>query len=152
MFITESHPTLCDLIDCSLLGSSVYGILQARILEWIAVPFSRGSSWPRDRSPVSCIANGFFIIWAAGRLYLIHMLPVFDSFTSDSPVFDLPLDHHPAPWSYILNSLVAFLPLSILNTIFLRVSSLLGNLSYSSVFNISKRLLFQLSHFLWATD
>ena len=44
VLVTQSRPTLCDLVDCSLLGSSVYGILQARILEWIAVPFSRGSS------------------------------------------------------------------------------------------------------------
>ena len=152
VLVTQSCPNLYGSMDCSLPGSSVHGILQARILEWVAISFSRGSSQPRDWTQVSCIAGRFLTIWAAGRLYLIHMLPVFDSFTSDSPVFDLPLDHHPAPWSYILNSLVAFLPLSILNTIFLRVSSLLGNLSYSSVFNISKRLLFQLSHFLWATD
>ena len=42
MFITQSYLTLCDPMDCSLLGSSVYGILQARILEWVASPFSRG--------------------------------------------------------------------------------------------------------------
>ena len=41
-------PTLCNPMDCSLLDSSVHGILQARILEWVAVPFSRGSSQPRD--------------------------------------------------------------------------------------------------------
>ena len=48
---------------CSAPSSSVYGILQARILEWIAFPFSRGSSWPRDWTQVSCIAGGFFTIW-----------------------------------------------------------------------------------------
>ena len=46
--ITQSCPTLCDHMDCSLPGSSVRGILQARILEWVVVPFSRGSSQPRD--------------------------------------------------------------------------------------------------------
>ena len=48
-------PTLCDPMDCSPLGSSVHGILQVRILEWVAMPSSRGSSWPRDGtlSPVS---------------------------------------------------------------------------------------------------
>ena len=51
-------------MDCSLPGSSVHGILQARILEWVAISFSRGSSWPRDRTPVSCIAGRFFTIWA----------------------------------------------------------------------------------------
>ena len=45
---TQSRLTLCDHMDCSLSGSTVHGILQARILEWVAIPFSRGSSWPRD--------------------------------------------------------------------------------------------------------
>ena len=52
--------TLCDLMRCSLPGSSVHGILQARILEWIAIPFSRGSSQPRDGAQVSHIAGTFF--------------------------------------------------------------------------------------------
>ena len=50
-------PTLCDPMDCSPPGSSVHGILQARILEWVAIPFSRGSSTPRDQTQVSCIAD-----------------------------------------------------------------------------------------------
>ena len=48
----------------SLLGSSVLGILQARILEWVAISFSRESFWPRDQTLVSCIVGRFFIIWA----------------------------------------------------------------------------------------
>ena len=51
-------------MDCSLSDSSVHGILQARILEWVAISFSRGSSWPRDWTWVSCIAHRFFTIWA----------------------------------------------------------------------------------------
>ena len=51
-------------MDCSPPGSSVHGILQVRILKWVATPFSRGSSWPRDWTQVSCIAGGFFSIWA----------------------------------------------------------------------------------------
>ena len=51
-------------MDCSPPGSSVHGIFQARILEWVAVPFSRGSSRPRDRTQVSCTAGRFFSIWA----------------------------------------------------------------------------------------
>ena len=47
----QSCPTLCDPVDCSPPGSSVRGILQARTLEWVAIPFSRGSSQPRDRTP-----------------------------------------------------------------------------------------------------
>ena len=50
-------------MDCSPSGSSVCGILQA-ILEWVAVPFSRGSSWPRDQTWVFCIAGRFFTVWA----------------------------------------------------------------------------------------
>ena len=49
---------------CSLPGASVHGILQARILEWVAIPFSRGSPQPRDQTHISYIAGGFFIIWA----------------------------------------------------------------------------------------
>ena len=56
--------TLCDPMDCSLPGSSVHGIFQARILEWVAISFSRGSSWPRDRTQVSCIVGRRFTIWA----------------------------------------------------------------------------------------
>ena len=48
--VTQSCPTLCDPIDCSLPGSSVHGILQARVLEWIAISFSRGSSQPRAQT------------------------------------------------------------------------------------------------------
>ena len=57
-------PTLCDPIHCSPPGSSVYGILQARILEWVAIPFSWGSSQPRDRTWVSLNVGRFFTIWA----------------------------------------------------------------------------------------
>ena len=53
-------PTLCDPMDCSQPGSSVHGILQVRILEWVAIPFSRGSSQPKDRIQISCIAGRFF--------------------------------------------------------------------------------------------
>ena len=56
----QSCPTLCDPIDCNPPGSSVHGILQARILEWVAISYSRGSSRPRDRtqiSYVSCIGS-----------------------------------------------------------------------------------------------
>ena len=48
--VAQSYPTLCNPVDCSPPGSSVHGILQARILEWIAISFSSGSSRPRDRT------------------------------------------------------------------------------------------------------
>ena len=55
--VTQSCPTLSDPMDCSLLGFSLHGILQARILEWVAISFSRGASQPRDQTWVSCIAG-----------------------------------------------------------------------------------------------
>ena len=59
--VAQSCPALCDPVDRSPPGSSVHGISQARTLEWFAIPFSRGSSQPGDRTQVSCIAGGFFI-------------------------------------------------------------------------------------------
>ena len=56
--VTQSCPTLCDPIDFT-----VHEILQARILQWVAYPFSSGSSQPRNRTRVSCIAGGFFTNW-----------------------------------------------------------------------------------------
>ena len=49
-------PILCDPMNCGPPASSAHGILQARILEWVTIPFSRGSSWARGQTPVSCIA------------------------------------------------------------------------------------------------
>ena len=61
----QSHLTLCDPMDCSLPGSSVHGSFQARILEWVAISYSKGSSWPKDRTHVSCIS-------CTGRQVLYH--------------------------------------------------------------------------------
>ena len=66
--------TLCDPVDCSLSGSSVQGISQARILEWVAIPFSRGSSWPRNRTCISCTASGFFWVTREAQRKLIFLL------------------------------------------------------------------------------
>ena len=57
--VTQSCPTFCNPMDCSPQGSSIHGILQARILEWVAIPFSRGPFQPRDQTWVSCIAGRF---------------------------------------------------------------------------------------------
>ena len=59
----QSFPTLCDPVDCSPPGSYVCGILQAIILGWFALPFSKGSSQPMDWTLVPCIAGIFFTIW-----------------------------------------------------------------------------------------
>ena len=79
-------------MDCTPPGSSVHGMPQARTLEWVAIPFSRGSSRPRDRTPVSCTAGGFFTIWVTmnwrkyqqitypiNNFYLEHILPKYNS-------------------------------------------------------------------------
>ena len=63
MLVAPLCPNLWDLIDCSLPSSSVHGILQARILEWIAISFSRGCSHPRDRTRVSCLAGRSSTNW-----------------------------------------------------------------------------------------
>ena len=62
--VTQLCPTLCDHMDCSLPGSSLHGILQARVLEWVAISFSRGSSRPRDWTWVFCIPGRCFNLWA----------------------------------------------------------------------------------------
>jgi len=58
--VAQSCLTLCDPMDCSLPGSSFHGILQARVLEWVAISFSRGSSQPRDGTQVSRIPGRHF--------------------------------------------------------------------------------------------
>ena len=63
----QLHLTLWDPMHCSLSGSSVHGILQARILEWVAISFSRGSSLPSDRTRVSCIAGRLFTTEPPGK-------------------------------------------------------------------------------------
>ena len=71
MLVAQSCLSLCDPVGCSRPGSFVHGILQARILKCFAISFSRGSSWPRNRTRVSCITGRFFIIWAIGKpIYL----------------------------------------------------------------------------------
>ena len=69
--VAQSCPTLCDPVDCSLWGYSVHGIFQAIVLEWIAISFSRGSSQPRDRTPVSRIVDRCFTVWATREVLLL---------------------------------------------------------------------------------
>ena len=79
---SQSCPTLSDLIDYSLPGFSVHEIPQARILEWVAIPFSRVSSWPRDQTQVSCIVGRFFTIGAtreAPRFFINSLNPLINS-------------------------------------------------------------------------
>ena len=62
--VAQSCSTLCDPMDCNLPGVFIHGILQAKILELVAIPFSGGPSWPRDQTWISCFAGRFFTIWA----------------------------------------------------------------------------------------
>ena len=68
--VAQSCPTLCNPIDCSLPGSSVHGIFQVLVLDWIAVSFSRGSSQPRDWTQVSRIVDRRFTIWATREVLI----------------------------------------------------------------------------------
>ena len=61
--LSHSRATLCDPVDSSPPGSSVRRMLRARILEWVAIPFSKGSSRPKDQNQVSYTAGGFFAVW-----------------------------------------------------------------------------------------
>ena len=69
--------TLCDPMDCTQPASSVHGIFQARILAWVAVPFSRGSSQPRYWTQVSHIAHGFFTIWTTREAHINLLVSVY---------------------------------------------------------------------------
>ena len=72
VLVDQSYLTLCDLMDRIPPGSSVHGILQARMLEWVAIPFSRGSSRPMDQTQVSCTAGRFFTSEPPGNPKEIH--------------------------------------------------------------------------------
>ena len=73
LLVTQSCPTLCNPTDCSPPGSPVHGILQERILEWVATSFSRRSSPPRDWTRVSCISGRFFTVWATREAHGNHL-------------------------------------------------------------------------------
>ena len=96
MFITQSCPTLCDPMDCSPPGSSVHGILSARILEWVAIPFSRGSSQARDQTQVSCNASRFFTIWATREASMIPYASELSHFSWVRPLA--------TPWTLVAKS------------------------------------------------
>ena len=100
--VAHSCPTLCNAMDCSPPGSSVHGILSGSILEWVAIPFSRGSAWHRDRTRVSCIAGRFFTIWVTRetQIYIYIYIPCCCCCFSFRSIFrdrDAPRDCH-AEW------------------------------------------------------
>ena len=106
--VAQSCPTLCDPMDCSLPGSSVPGILQAIVLEWIAIPFSRGSSWPWDRIQVSRIVDKLMsiesvipsnhLIFCLSLLLLPSIFPSIRVFSNELALFI----RWPKYWSFPL--------------------------------------------------
>ena len=105
--LLQSCLTLWDPLDCSPLGSSVCGILQARILEWVVIPLSRGSSLLRYQTQVSCMAGRFFTVWAI-REEATQVEPLKSSRTES-----------PQKWLWYLSTLVQSC-LKILKTVQLR--------------------------------
>ena len=92
VLVTQS--CLCDPMDCSPPGSSVHGIYQAGILEWVIISFSRGSSWPRDRTQVSHIADRFVSVWATREALLWRYFSIFTGLCNYQHDLNLKHFHH----------------------------------------------------------
>ena len=86
MLVTQLPLILCNPIDCSPPGSSAHGFLQARILKWVAIPFSRGSSQPRDWTQISSTADRFFAIRATTEATSISQTSLIYSFVSQNNI------------------------------------------------------------------
>ena len=107
LLVAQSCLTLCDLTDCSAPGSSVHTILQARRVEWVAIPFSRASSWPRDQTQISWI----------GRQILYR------------------LSHHGRPYSSNNWSLKCIDPINCVQTSYLNVPIMKETLIFSLLYD-----------------
>ena len=105
VLVTQLYLTLCHPMDCSPPDSSIHGISQARILEWVAIPFSRGSSPPKDQTWVSCIAGRFYANWAT-REAPGYSVKVKVSVTQPPPTLCDPMDCSP-PCSSVHGTLQA---------------------------------------------
>ena len=108
VLVAQSCLTLYDPMDCSRPCSCIHGILQARRVEWVVIPFSRGSSHSKDQTWVSCIAGGFFIIWATREAwekdyFMVFRLPSWRRVRINSPPFWKPVGLN-FPYTYHLPS------------------------------------------------
>ena len=92
--VAQSCPPLSDPMDYSPPGSPVHGIFLARILEWFAISFSRGYSWPRDQTPSPALAGGFFTTELAGLIASLLLLLLLKSLQSCPTLCD-PRDGSP---------------------------------------------------------
>ena len=100
MLLVASHLRLCNPMDCSLPGYCAHGILQARILEWVAISFSRGSSQPRNGTQVSYTAGRFFTNWATSEAALPSN-PSLSSQPSRTSQFDLDASPGSVDWTIV---------------------------------------------------
>ena len=107
VLVTQSCLTLCNTMDCSPPGSPVHGILQARILEWVAILFSRGSFWPSKQTQVSCITH-LLSLWDLVSSTSAHPTTQAGNrqspFTLLSPCLPCPINHQIPPTSNSLSS------------------------------------------------
>ena len=160
VLVAQLCPTLCDPVDCSLPSSSVHGTPQARILEWVATPYYRGSSRPRDRTWVSCIAGRFFTLWAT-REASVLMTVSFSSVTQSCLTLCDPVNHstpglpvhHQFPEStqtyvhWVGDAIQSSHPLSSPSSPALHLSQHQGLFKWvSSLHQVAKVLEFQLQH------
>ena len=163
--VPHSCLTLCDPMDCSLQAPLSMGTLQARILEWVVMPSSKGSSQPRDRTQVSHIAGGFFTIWAT-RGAQIDASVQFSSVTQSCSALCDPMDcstpglpvHHQLPEftqthvHWVGDAIQPSHPLLSTSPLALNLSQHQGLFKWvSSLHQVAKVLEFQLQHqsFQW---
>ena len=123
VLVSQSCLALCDLVDCTPPGSSVHTILQARILEWVAISYSRGSSWPRNWTQVSCFVGSLFTIWSTreaqnmkwlGKTKIFLTLIAFILGSEDS------LNCFSRTWTSVFIFQVSTFPLIFLQVLFLK--------------------------------
>ena len=117
--ITQLCLTLCDPLDCSPPGSSVHGIFQIRLLEWVAISFSGGSSEPRDWPCISCMKGGLFTHWAIGEASCGHWPFVYHLWRNICQVF--------GPFIWV----VCFVVLSLRTSLYIQDVNLLSGLWFA---------------------
>ena len=111
VLVAQLCSNLCGPIDCSPPSSSAHEILKARILGWVAIPFSKGSFWPRDRTWVSRIAGRFFNIWTTREAHSMFLLAIY--FIYSSVYMSIPISQFtpPPPFSPLVTISFCFLHL-----------------------------------------
>ena len=141
--VTQSCPILCDLVDCSLPGSSIHGVLQAIIPEWVAISFSRESSQPRDWTQVSLIAGRCLTLWATREAWFHLLKSYFMSYTNISSFLCISAVSKYTATIYYLSSFLS--PLSSLHT-----SLFLFSFRICCKLNLFSHLIFSVNvHKLW---